>query len=277
MADIGRIRLRRAVGIVVVVVCALTLLTASPAVQASSGLLRVLQMNLCDSGDAGCYTGRAVNEAAAVIRVEAPDVVTLNEICANDVNDLVPAMTQAHRSGTVITAFRSVIGSRSGNTVHCRNGLEYGIGIVAYVPNSGQIFQRYGGLYPMQEHRGEDRAWLCVDARPYFSACTTHLADDTGSVALAQCQYLLSTAISEFRQSGSGVPAVVGADLNLRPPAAQPCLPTGYARRDDGGVQEIMSSPDLTVVTERKIDLRGATDHSGLLVTFRVAARSASA
>ena len=46
--------------------------------------MSVLQMNLCNSGWAGCYTGRSVREAAAVIRAERPDVVTLNEICRDD-------------------------------------------------------------------------------------------------------------------------------------------------------------------------------------------------
>jgi len=273
MPGTGRIPVLRAVGIVTVLACAMPLLVASPAVHASSGLLRLLQLNLCDSGDAGCYTGRAVTEAATVIHAETPDIVTLNEVCENDVDDLSPALAGAHLGGTVITAFQADVSSRTGSTVHCRNGREYGIGILAYLPSPGPAFRRSSGLYPMQEHRGENRAWLCVDAPPYFSACTTHLADDTASVALAQCEYLLSTAIPALRTADPTAPAVVGADLNLRAPAAEPCLPAGYARRDDGGVQEIMSSPELAVVADQRIDLRGATDHPGLLVTLRLSAR----
>jgi hypothetical protein len=232
-------------------------------------------MNLCNSGDAACHTGRAVTEAATVIHTEAPDIVTLNEICQNDVGDLIPALTGAHPGGTVITAFQAAVNSRTGATVHCSNGQDYGIGILAHLPSPspGPAFRRYSGLYPMQEHRGENRAWLCLDAPPYFSACTTHLADDTPSVALAQCRYLLSTAIPALRTSDPTAPAVVGADLNLPPPAAKPCLPTGYTRRDDGGVQEIISSPGLVIVANQDIDLRGATDHPALLVTLRSAAR----
>lgn len=262
-----------AVGIVAVLACAMSLLVASPAVHASGGMLRLLQMNLCNSGDAGCHTGRAVTEAATVIHAEAPDIVTLNEICENDISDLTPALAGAHLGGTVITAFEAAVSSRTGSTVHCTNGRAYGIGILAYLPSPGPAFRRYSGLYPMQEHRGENRAWLCVDAPPYFSACTTHLADDTASVALAQCEYLLSTAIPALRASDPTAPVVVGADLNLHPPAAEPCLPAGYARRDDGGVQEVMSSSDVAVVAAQTIDLRGATDHPGLLVTLRSAVR----
>jgi hypothetical protein len=273
MPGTGRRPVLRAVGIATVLACAVSLLVASPAVHASGGLLRLLQLNLCDSGDAGCYTGRAVTEAATVIHAEAPDIVTLNETCENDIGDLTPALAGAHLGGAVITAFQADVSSRTGNTVHCRNGRAYGIGILAYLPSPGAAFRRYSGLYPMQEHRGENRAWLCVDAPPYFSACTTHLADDTPSVALAQCEYLLSTAMPAFRTSDPTVPAVVGADLNLPAPAAAPCLPAGYARRGDGGVQEIMSSSKLAIVADQRIDLRGATDHPGLLVTLRSAVR----
>ena len=46
--------------------------------------VRVLQLNLCNSGIAACYTGRSTAEAATVIHAEIPDLVTLNEICQGD-------------------------------------------------------------------------------------------------------------------------------------------------------------------------------------------------
>ena len=46
---------------------------------------RMLQLNLCNSGIASCYTRRSVREAADVIRANRPDLVTLNEICRDDV------------------------------------------------------------------------------------------------------------------------------------------------------------------------------------------------
>ena len=55
---------------------------------------RVLQMNLCDSGIAGCYTGRSVAEATALIRAEKPDVVTVNEICRDDIAALSRALSR---------------------------------------------------------------------------------------------------------------------------------------------------------------------------------------
>ena len=55
--------------------------------------VRVLQMNLCDSGHAHCYTGRSVAEASEVIRAEVPDVVTVNEVCQDDVAALEAVLT----------------------------------------------------------------------------------------------------------------------------------------------------------------------------------------
>jgi hypothetical protein len=52
-----------------------------PTRERGGGSVRVLQMNLCDSGHAHCYTGRSVAEAGEVIRAEVPDVVTVNEVC----------------------------------------------------------------------------------------------------------------------------------------------------------------------------------------------------
>ena len=85
--------------------------------------VRVLQMNLCNSGLAGCYTGRAVATAADVIRAQAPDVVTLNEVCRSDAAVL-------DRRGTAPPAFRPVPDRRTGGATRCRNGEPYGIAIL---------------------------------------------------------------------------------------------------------------------------------------------------
>src|SRR6476469_4016321 len=60
------------------VACAVLVTFLTTAGSAPDGRVRVLQMNLCNSGLAGCYTGRAVATAVEVIRAQAPDVVTLN-------------------------------------------------------------------------------------------------------------------------------------------------------------------------------------------------------
>jgi endonuclease/exonuclease/phosphatase family metal-dependent hydrolase len=260
-------RLRRLVGVAALVVCAVASLAGSPA-QQRGDFIRVLQMNLCNSGAAGCYTGRAVAQAAARILTDAPDVVTLNEVCENDISALVEPMAHAHAGGSVISGFQPALSRRTGGVVRCRNGLPYGVGIVAHLAGEDQRFTTYGGPYPMQENRGEQRVWLCLDATD-FLACTTHLADDTPSVALAQCEHLLTTAIPAARPPGSARPTIVGGDLNLSPAAAGRCVVAGYTRLDDGAVQDVISSNDLVVDSAGTIDMNGATDHPALFVVLR--------
>ncbi|MFG1869658.1 hypothetical protein [Micromonospora arborensis] len=91
MADRSHRLLRRALAVGCLLAAAG--LPAGPSVTRSTEtteptILRVLQMNLCNSGRAGCYTGRSLTRAAEVISAEAPDLVTLNEICQDDVTAL---------------------------------------------------------------------------------------------------------------------------------------------------------------------------------------------
>jgi hypothetical protein len=70
--------------------------------------------------------------------------------------------------------------------------------------------------------------------------------------------------------SAGGAPVVLGADLNLGPddPELDSCLPAGHTRVDDGGPQYVVATPGLAVTDHRLVDLRGSTDHPGLLVTL---------
>jgi hypothetical protein len=61
--------------------------------------VRVLQLNLCNSGIAACYTGRSTAEAATAIHAEIPDLVTLNEICQGDLPTLQRALAEVIPDG----------------------------------------------------------------------------------------------------------------------------------------------------------------------------------
>jgi hypothetical protein len=238
--------------------------------------LRVLQMNLCDSGLAGCYTGRSVNEAAAVIRAVAPQVVTLNEVCRGDVPVLERALADSAEAdgsagssdgdGTA-SAFQAVRDRRTGENVQCLGGQDYGIGLVTRRPPTSAGFT--SGVYPVQNLRDpEERAWLCLDAVT-FEACTTHLDNSSAPVAQAQCNYLLHTAIPGIGVR-AGIALVLGGDFNLfvgGTPDVRSCLPAGYMRADDGGVQHVVAS-GYAIATRRAIDMNATTDHPGLLVTL---------
>jgi hypothetical protein len=232
--------------------------------------LRILQLNLCDSGIAGCYTGRSVREASELIRAQRPEIVTLNEVCRDDVSVLGRALSDTDHSEVVTSTFEAAVDRRTAGPFRCRNGQPYGIGIVARVRASYSRSGSHGAVYPIQDTSDpEQRVWLCVHAATDFYACTTHLASTSATVALAQCRYLLDTVIPAVRTRGGPDPIVLGGDFNLRSggsPDAQSCLPAGYRRADDGAVQHIVATNDLTVRSSSVISMHGTTDHPALLV-----------
>jgi hypothetical protein len=249
-------------------------LTSSAAQPASTTPkpLQILQMNLCDSGIARCFTGRSVAEAAGVIRADGPDVVTLNEVCRDDVDALEQALAGVS-DGVVVSAFRAANDRRTGGAYHCRNGQPYGIGLLVHVATAYRGYVTYSGIYPTQDPGDpEERAWLCLDAIGTFYACTTHLANTSLTVALAQCAYLLHTAIPDVRARNAGYePTVLGGDLNLGsagPRDVRACVPSGYVRRGDGGVQYVLATIDFSLTSDRSIGMNGTTDHPGLLVAL---------
>ena len=245
----------------------------TPAGGAPAAPVRVLQLNLCSSGIADCYTGRATAEAAAVIRAETPDLVTLNEVCQDDVSTLQRVLAEVVPGGAVGSAFQPARDGRTGDPYRCRNGQPYGIGVVSRWP-SVPASSAGGGIYPTQDRADpEERAWLCLDvaATPAVAVCTTHLAYTEREVAGAQCRYLFSTVIAEMRTREGAAPVVLGGDLNLGSgdsPDLKSCLPAGLALVDDGGQQHVVATPEFVVDSFQKIDMRGATDHPGLLVTL---------
>jgi endonuclease/exonuclease/phosphatase family metal-dependent hydrolase len=244
-----------------------------PAGGVQAGPVRVLQMNLCGSGIAGCYTGRSTAEAAAVIRAEAPDLVTLNEVCQDDVSSLERALADVVPGGKVASAFQAARDGRTGDPYRCRNGQQYGIGLVSrwpVVPGSSAG----SGIYPAQDREDpEERAWLCLDvaATPDVTVCTTHLAYTEREVTVAQCRYLFGTVIAALRARDGAASLVLGGDLNLGSGDSADltsCLPAGSAVADDGGQQHVVVTPEFVVESSRTIDLRGTTDHPALLVTL---------
>ena len=177
-----------------------TALTPPPgaSIPAGAAPVRVLQLNLCNSGIAGCFTGRSTAVAAAVIRAGKPDLITLNEVCRDDVAVLERALAEVVPGNGVSSAFQPARDGRNGEPYRCRNGDQYGIGLVSRwppVPGSSAG----GGIFPAQDPDDpEERAWLCRDvaATPEVAVCTTHLAYTKREVAGAQCRYLFGTVVA---------------------------------------------------------------------------------
>jgi hypothetical protein len=235
-----------------------------------SGALVVLQLNLCNSGEAACYTrinnGQSVPEAAGVIRERRPDVVTLNEVCKADVTTtLYRAMAATFPDSRVFWAWKAAGDKRDSGPYRCRNGDEYGVGLVGRVPKSRwQGVAVNDGIYPAQSRSVEMRAWLCATAVGAYVACTTHLSP-RAAIALDQCRWLMDTEVPAARETSGGVPAIVSGDFNLRTADAARCIPPGYRGRDDGGFQHVLASTGLTFQAVQALPLTH-TDHPGWLV-----------
>ncbi|MFF5180297.1 endonuclease/exonuclease/phosphatase family protein [Micromonospora sp. NPDC000316] len=253
----------------------------SPTVDAPAPtILRMLQMNLCNSGRAGCYTGRSVTRAAEVIAAERPDLVTLNEICRDDVPALRRALAKAYTGGTVVSAFQAAGDRPSGADTWCRNGQSYGIGLLARLPTPDTPHTVHKGIHPAQDVADpEERAWLCLDVAGALHACTTHLAATSRTVALAQCDHLFDEILPALRGSTGYAPTVLAGDLNLREdgdPDVRACTPPGFLRVDDGALQHVLASGDITLAGTRSVVMDGATDHPALLTTLIVDGRPTS-
>lgn len=231
-----------------------------------------LQMNLCNSGHAGCYAdGYAIDEGAYMIYLLMPDLVTVNEVCLGDVaNDLAPAMAGAWAGDWAFYVFMPAA-TAAGTPVTCTNGDEYGVAVIGHLPDSMYYgFDAFGGHYGNQDSGNEKRAFACLYAIDHYYACTTHLTSSSEPIALAQCLELLTGVIPAIRAyEGVYRPTVIGGDLNLEydtgdPENVQNCVPSGYTRKGDGNVQHIMATND-TPFYDTETYLMFYTDHQAFL------------
>ncbi|MGW4111441.1 endonuclease/exonuclease/phosphatase family protein [Actinosynnema sp. NPDC004786] len=237
---------------------------ATPPAGAATAV-KVLQMNLCNSGVAGCYQGgRAVDEAVTMIGRRAPDVVSANEVCLSDVPRLTAAVGPA-------AGYRFAFARRepTGANIECTDGRgAYGSAVIVKegVRSGGD------GTYTAQDGGTEVRAWACaLSGVRGFTACTTHLST-TGTTALAQCRELVPAIPLSFDPTGSATTRhVVAGDLNLRyspgsATNAQNCVPSGWFRKGDGDVQHVIARTLTFVSTETYAMYR--TDHPAFVVNY---------
>ncbi|MET9224375.1 endonuclease/exonuclease/phosphatase family protein [Lentzea sp. NPDC003310] len=233
-----------------------------------------LQLNLCNSGIAGCYEqGRSVPEAAALIGQVRPDLVTVNEICRGDVPDrLAPAMAAAWPGDAIYQFFAPALRGDTGAPVKCVNGQDYGNAVIGRVAAASyRGVKTWTGRYASQDSGNEQRTYACVHAVGAHLACATHLSASSEPVALAQCRSLLFDVVPGIRAAeGISGRTVVGGDFNLEydtsdPENAQKCVPPGHVRKGDGSVQHVVFSGDFSFVSTQKYSLR-YTDHPGFLV-----------
>ncbi|KAH0541532.1 hypothetical protein FGG08_004007 [Glutinoglossum americanum] len=236
---------------------------------------KVLQLNLCNSGFAGCFrNGDSIPEGGKLIYHSGANVLTINEICSDDVAVLQPYLAEAWPADYTYSAFMPAIDKGMNSVYKCKNGFSYGSVVMGRVAaTQWSSFTAYGGEYTSQDSGNEGRIFVCAHAAGDHFACTTHLSAKTETVALAQCKALTLDAVPYLKGlSGASGRTVIGGDFNLEYDTTdlenvQNCVPNGYTRKGDGDVQHVIFSNDLHFGSRKAFGLR-YTDHDGFLVTL---------
>ena len=219
----------------------------------------LMQMNLCLSGVAGCYTKvkypAVLREAAARIDELRPDAVTFNEACGGDV---------------------ALIARRTGYHVRFSRVIYFGKPLPCIRPGGRGLFGdavlsraavKSSESHPFKAQDGpEQRQWLCVVTQLGLEVCTGHLASNDPVEAAAndpQCAEL--TALLAARAARGTV--IFGGDLNRLPS----CAPRGFwtltdrSARQDPGSQQVYGNKALRAPSARVVPAVH-TDHDILLV-----------
>ncbi|WP_336214927.1 endonuclease/exonuclease/phosphatase family protein [Nonomuraea sp. LPB2021202275-12-8] len=252
----GNQRMRRQLSVLISLILVLVSVGALPAGAAQE--FRVLQLNLCHSGvNTSCFNGAAtIQEANAVITARQPHVLSLNEICKNDLPVLAPAMGNGF--STFAPARRP-----DGTPVRCTNGDEYGNGLIFRSPTPGTVFS---GQYAIQDSGTEKRVYVCAEFADLVG-CSTHLST-TGSVAMAQCKAAIALL---HGRTTAGKPVILAGDFNLKyaplfGPNVQECNQAPFFRKGDGSVQHVFAA-NLGFVRTEVAGMR-YTDHPALHVVL---------
>ena len=228
--------------------------------------IRAVQMNLCHSGTVSCFSGdKVINEAYELVLQEMPDVLTLNEICANDVNGvLYEGFRNSNPYEYTYWAFNPALDG-AGTVKRCTNGQPFGNGVMGAVDASSfRDIQAWSYEYAVQDGGNERRTAVCVYAVTDHLACATHLSI-VKSVAANQCQSLMDVAIPYIRAADHAyVDTVVGGDFNLKygdgAYDVQNCVASGWTRKGDGDVQHVFFTNGLTAAGTNRLGMVW-TDH----------------
>lgn len=227
----------------------------------SGGSFSLLQMNLCLSGRAGCYSPdthvAVLDEAAGVIDGHAPEAVTVNEVCRRDAADL------ARRTGYQLS-FATV--DYGGAPLPCIDPGGRGLFGIAVLTKDDVLTSQQAAFTVRADP--EERRWLCATTDADISVCTAHLSTRYSSGERAdndvQCHELRNVLA---RRADDGT-TFFGGDLNRQ----ASCAPaTMWVARDTDatqtpGVQHVYGSRSIE---EPSVSVTDATytDHDFLLVT----------
>ena len=225
-----------------------------------------MQMNLCLSGQAGCY-GRvaypaAVEEAVARIREARPDAVTVNEACRGDVARI------ARRTGYHLRFSRVFYLGRPLRCVRPGGRGLFGVAVLTAAAVERADTHDFAG-----QSGPERRRWLCVATRAGVDVCTAHLNTRSTVEAAgndAQCAELAAL----LARRGAARTVIFGGDVNRR----RSCAPDGAWTRTDSsagqapGLQHVYGGGEFGRPSARVVPAEH-TDHDVLLVRARLTPR----
>ncbi len=240
--------------------------TAAAASPRPGSAYTLMQMNLCLSGVAGCYTKveypAVVEEAVARIREAHPDAVTFNEACGRDVA-LIARRTGYHmRFSRVIYDGKPLPCIKPGG-----RGL-FGDAVLtkASIQSSdSHAFEAQAGP--------EQRQWVCVTTRVGVDVCTAHLASPEAVEVSANEPQCAELRVLLARRAAVRT-VIFGGDVNRRPS----CAPQGFWTRtdrfahQDPGSQQVYGTGALRSPSARVVPATH-TDHDVLLVRAHLTAK----
>lgn len=232
---------------------------SSSAAPASNPTYPLLQMNLCLSGQAGCYSrarySSILDEAAGQIADRAPDAVTLNEVCSADAAGL------ARRTGYRMRFAAVRYGDLPLPCVDPRGRGLFGIAVL-----TRDEIRSSGSRAFTAQADPEERRWLCATTHDAVTVCTAHLGtrESTGERFAndAECRELESV-LAHHQAAGT---TLFGGDVNRQ----SPCAPSGmWVTRDTAasqtaGLQHIYGSAPATGSSPSVVEAT-YTDHDFLL------------
>ena len=236
-------------------------LVSSSSSSSSSSDVSLLQMNLCLSGRAGCYSPdtrvAVLDEAAAAIEDRAPDAVTVNEACRRDAADL------ARRTGYELSF---AVVDYADAPLPCIDPAGRGLFGIAVLTKDDVRTAQDRALTARADP--EQRRWLCVTTDRDVSFCTAHLSTRYSPGEAVdndvQCGELRRVLA---RQADLGT-TLFGGDLNRQ----SSCAPTSMWSLDDvsatqsAGVQHVYVSRSVGEPSASIVEATH-TDHDFLLAT----------
>jgi endonuclease/exonuclease/phosphatase family metal-dependent hydrolase len=215
----------------------------------------LLQMNICDSGLAGCFTRtqypKILDEVVEHIQSNDVNAVTLNEACSGDVAEIAKRTGYQFRFATVIYKGAPLACTTPGGRGEFGNAVLTKEAIKA---SEDEPYSVFSGV--------EQRRWLCVTTARGLDVCTSHLSTDgeaPGSANSTQCAELNKVLASRGR------PTIFAGDVNRH----GSCAPQGdwtltdAAATQDAGIQHAygnLSSPSS------EVEPTTHTDHDALVV-----------